>query len=188
MLSKKELQLQILETLISWEASISTPATPSWFRNRCLRAMGVTFEGDAWIGENTKFINPNRLKLGKQSCIGADSLLACFESVTIGDYFLSASGLYINSGSHDLETLKPSHAPIIIGDRVWCGMRVTICPGVMIGDDVVIGAGAVVTRSIPSGWLAVGIPAKPIREINREKQNIHWDFEQKVLQDKAKTP
>lgn len=173
MLSKKELYLQILETMISWEASISTPATSSWLRDRCLKAMGVTFIGDVWIGENTKFINPDRLTFGKQVCIGESSLLACYEPVVIGDRFLSATGLYINSGSHNLETLEPAHAPITIGDRVWCGMRVTICSGVTIGNDVVLGAGAVVTRSIPDGWLAAGVPAKPIRKICREEFDLY---------------
>lgn len=176
MLSKKELYLQILENLISWESSVSTPGTSSWLRKQCLQAMGVKLTGEAvWVGENTKFINPDRLTLGDNVCIGESSVLASYAPVSIGDNFLSGVGLYINSGSHDVDTLKPSHAPITIGDRVWCGMRVTICAGVTIGNDVVIGAGAVVTRSIPDGWLAVGVPAKPIRVLDRDDQDV-WSL------------
>jgi maltose O-acetyltransferase len=48
---------------------------------------------------------------------------------------------------------------------VWLGGGVVVCPGVTIGDDTVVGAGAVVTRDLPSGVVAVGVPARVIREI-----------------------
>ena len=55
--------------------------------------------------------------------------------------------------------------PITLGDNVWLGGGVIVCPGVTIGDDSVIGAGSVVTRDIPAGVIAVGNPARVIREI-----------------------
>lgn len=55
--------------------------------------------------------------------------------------------------------------PITIGDNVWLGGGVTVCPGVSIGDNSVIGAGAVVTRDIPANVVAVGNPARVIREL-----------------------
>jgi maltose O-acetyltransferase len=57
--------------------------------------------------------------------------------------------------------------PITVGDNVWLGGGVIVCPGVTIGDDSVIGAGSVVTRDIPAGSLAVGSPARVIRELPR---------------------
>jgi maltose O-acetyltransferase len=56
--------------------------------------------------------------------------------------------------------------PITIGDNVWLGGGVIVCPGVSIGDDSVIGAGSVVTRDIPSGVVAVGNPARVIRRVD----------------------
>lgn len=56
-------------------------------------------------------------------------------------------------------------AAITIGDNVWLGGGVIVCPGVCIGDDSVIGAGAVVTRDIPAGVVAVGNPARIIRAV-----------------------
>ncbi|MFE9646696.1 sugar O-acetyltransferase [Streptomyces sp. NPDC006365] len=53
--------------------------------------------------------------------------------------------------------------PITIGDNVWLGGGVIVCPGVTIGDNAVIGAGAVVTRDIPANVVAVGNPARPVR-------------------------
>ncbi len=58
-----------------------------------------------------------------------------------------------------------SAEPIIIEDNVWLASGVTVCQGVTIGHDSVVGAGAVVTRSIPPRSLAVGNPARVIREL-----------------------
>lgn len=55
--------------------------------------------------------------------------------------------------------------PIAIGNNVWLGGGVIVCPGVTIGDNSVIGAGAVVTRDVPANVLAVGNPARVLREI-----------------------
>jgi len=55
--------------------------------------------------------------------------------------------------------------PIIIGDGVWMGARVTVLKGVTIGEGAVIGAGSVVTRSIPARVLAAGVPAAVIRTL-----------------------
>ncbi len=55
--------------------------------------------------------------------------------------------------------------PVQIGNNCWFGASVTVCPGVKIGDDCVIGAGSVVTRDIPAGCFAAGVPCRVIREI-----------------------
>ena len=55
--------------------------------------------------------------------------------------------------------------PVHIGDNCWFGANVTVCPGVTVGDNCVIGAGSVVTRDIPAGSLAVGVPCRVVREI-----------------------
>ena len=56
--------------------------------------------------------------------------------------------------------------PITIGDNVWLGGGAIVCPGVTIGDDTVVGAGAVVTRDLPAGVVAVGNPARVLRELD----------------------
>jgi maltose O-acetyltransferase len=55
--------------------------------------------------------------------------------------------------------------PIVVEDDVWLGGGVIVTPGVTIGAESVVGAGSVVTTSIPSGVVAVGVPARVIREI-----------------------
>lgn len=56
--------------------------------------------------------------------------------------------------------------PITIGDNVWLGGGVIVCPGVTIGDNTVVGAGAVVVRDLPANVVAVGNPARIVREIS----------------------
>lgn len=54
--------------------------------------------------------------------------------------------------------------PIVIGDNVWLGGGVIVCPGVTIGENSVIGAGSVVTKDVPANVVAVGNPARVVRE------------------------
>ena len=56
-------------------------------------------------------------------------------------------------------------APVVIGNNVYIGMGAYIMPGVTIGSNVVIGANSVVTKNIPDGVVAVGVPCKPICSI-----------------------
>jgi len=55
--------------------------------------------------------------------------------------------------------------PVHIGNNCWFGASVTVCPGVTIGDNCVIGAGSVVTRDVPANSFAAGVPCRVIREI-----------------------
>jgi hypothetical protein len=55
--------------------------------------------------------------------------------------------------------------PIVIGDNVWLGGGVIVCPGVTIGADTVVGAGSVVVRDLPAGVVAVGSPARVVRAL-----------------------
>lgn len=58
--------------------------------------------------------------------------------------------------------------PVHIGNNCWFGASVTVCPGVTIGDNCVIGAGSVVTKNIPPNSFAAGVPCKVIREITEK--------------------
>jgi maltose O-acetyltransferase len=67
----------------------------------------------------------------------------------------------------DQRLQRPPSRPVIIEDDVWVGARVTILRGVTIGRQSVIGAGSVVTRDIPPGVVAAGVPARVIRPVIR---------------------
>ena len=63
--------------------------------------------------------------------------------------------------------------PVVIGNDCWFGANVVVCPGVTIGDRCVIGAGSVITRSVPSDSFAAGNPCRVIREITKADSLAH---------------
>ena len=96
-------------------------------------------------------------------------ILDCAE-VHIGDSVLCGPNVQIYTATHPMDpetrAAGPEFAkPIRIGNRVWLGGGVILCPGVSIGENSVIGAGAVVTKDIPANVFAAGNPCRVIRAI-----------------------
>lgn len=90
--------------------------------------------------------------------------------VKIGDNVFVGPNVGIYTPCHPIDakermTFKEWAEPVTIGDDVWLGGNVTILPGVSIGNNVVIGAGSVVTKDIPSNCVAVGNPCKPVKSL-----------------------
>lgn len=116
---------------------------------------------------------PFRCDYGSNIHLG-DNFFANFEliildvcEVRIGSNCLCGPRVSILTATHPIETATRSSGlefgqPVTIGDNVWIGAGAIINPGVTIGDDVVIGSGAVVTKDIPAGQVVGGVPAKPI--------------------------
>lgn len=128
------------------------------------------------IGESTAIRPPLYVDYGSNIHIGA----RCFANfgltaldvaeIIIGDDVQIGPHVQLLTPTHPIEP-EPRRAkweaakPIVIGDNVWLGGGVVVCPGVTIGDNTVVGAGAVVTRDLPANVLAVGNPARVVREI-----------------------
>ncbi len=174
MIDPRGIYIACLEQLLTLSAVVNGAATGSSIQVGLLRAMGVNVKGPVSFLTKASFVRPENLRLGRYMRVGRNARMVCWGEVTIGDDFLCSDRLVINSGTHDPETAKPILAPVHIGDRVWCGANVTICAGVTIGDDVVIGAGAVVVKDIPSGCVAAGVPCKPVRELRRTADTPLW--------------
>lgn len=90
--------------------------------------------------------------------------------MTIGAQCQIATNVQLLTATHPLDARTrrdrwESAEPIAIGDGVWLGGGVIVCPGVSIGENAVVGAGGVVVDDLPPGVLAVGNPARPIREL-----------------------
>lgn len=130
----------------------------------------------ASVGEDV-FIEPNfRCEVGRNITIGShayinfDCVMLDNGPITIGDHVWIAPmvGLFTVNHALDFEERKAGACrakPIVIGDGVWLGGHVTVLGGVAIGEGAVIGAGSVVTRDIPPHTIAVGNPARVVREI-----------------------
>jgi len=96
--------------------------------------------------------------------------LGAFGGIEIGTETIVGEKLTVHSDNHDFDDVSiairrqaTTELPVKIGARCWLGSNVTILGGVNIGDDCVIGAGAVVTQSFSAGSIIVGNPARQIR-------------------------
>lgn len=109
-----------------------------------------------------------RIALGEATYVNYGVSISAHQEVEVGAHCLIGNyTLIMDNDYHDMRdhlSLGPS-APIRIEDRVWLGARVTVLKGVRIGSGSVIGAGAVVTRDIPAGVFAAGVPARIVREL-----------------------
>ncbi|WAS90812.1 sugar O-acetyltransferase [Nannocystis punicea] len=110
------------------------------------------------------------ISAGDNFYMNFDGVILDCAPVTIGENVLCGPGVHIYAATHPLgpearSTGLESAQPVTIGDRVWLGGRVIVCPGVTIGDDSVIAAGSVVTRDVPAGVLAGGNPCRIIRPL-----------------------
>ncbi|GAB6902100.1 sugar O-acetyltransferase [Kineosporia succinea] len=128
------------------------------------------------IGEASEIRPPLHVDYGTNIRIGA----RCFANfgLTALDVATITIGDDVQIGPH-VQLLTPTHPvdpelrrakweaaePVVIGDNVWLGGGVVVCPGVTIGENTVVGAGSVVTRDLPANVVAVGSPARVIREL-----------------------
>jgi maltose O-acetyltransferase len=128
------------------------------------------------VGEGVHVRPPFRCEYGTRVSIGArtflnyDCLMLDVAPITIGSACQIGTRVQFLTATHPIDPEArrigwESGEPIAVGDNVWLGGGVILCPGVTIGDDTVVGAGAVVTRDLPSGVVAAGVPARVIREI-----------------------
>ena len=166
----------LLHFVAEIEALFGGPGRPLSWRRRELGVFGAKVGRELSIRRHFQIARYGSLSIGERAAFGDYTQLANYAAIEIGDDFLSAGNLIINTGTHDPRTLAPGANPVRIGHRVWCGIGVTVLGGVSIGDDVVIGAGAVVTRDIPSGSVAAGVPAKVIRHLDRTGVERLWSW------------
>ena len=95
----------------------------------------------------------------------------CFQDqggITLGDGCLIGHQVVIATLNHDLDPTRRGGmypAPVRLGKNVWVGAHATILPGVTVGDGAVIAAGAVVTKDVPAGVVAGGVPARVLKTI-----------------------
>jgi len=126
--------------------------------------MATVIERDVtlWLGADEK----SRIELGDRVYVGRNCYLGALEPLRIGDDTLIGAYSYIITANHasanpaiPVRQQGYTTQPVTIGRDVWIGAHVVILPGVTIGDQAIVGAGAVVTKSIPAGEIWAGVPA-----------------------------
>lgn len=126
-----------------------------------------------WIAKRFCFDNGKNIHIGNNFTANFNLTILDIKEVYIGDNVMIGPNTTITTVGHPLSPKdRRAHlaqgSEIRIGNDVWLGANVTILPGVTIGDNVVVGAGAVVTKDIPPNSLALGVPARVVKELKND--------------------
>lgn len=137
----------------------------------------LEFAGDNYVLQGSQLVvGPmSSIRLGSRTTVDRDVIIN--GDVRLGSDCLVAPRVFISSSTHsfdltgtrtirDLDTedrLESGVQAVVVGDNCWLGTGSVLLPGVQLGSNTVVGAGAVVTKSWPGGkQVLVGVPAKPI--------------------------
>lgn len=130
----------------------------------------------------------SHIEVGKNFFANYNCTILDVAKVRIGDNCQMAPNVAIYTAGHPIHPATRNTAyeygkEVTIGDNCWIGGNVVICPGVHIGDNVVIGAGSVVTKDIPDWSLAAGNPCKVLRRITDADKRLL--FRQEEIDEEA---
>mgnify|MGYP001439582093 CR=1 FL=1 len=166
----------------SWKRRLRDRITAMLFERSHRMTLRQAFTWKAWqvlsgsspgakwpIHPSSFVVHADRIKLGKGSRPGYSCgvYIQAVNGIEVGDYVGVAPGSSIISANHDpLNHMKHIPAPPIkLGNHVWICTRAVILPGVELGDNVVVAAGAVVNKSFPANVIVAGVPAKIVKTL-----------------------
>ena len=140
----------------------------------------------AEIGEDCYIETPFHANFGGKHVHFGKNIYANFNltlvddtHIYVGDYTQFGPNVVLATAGHPIcpelrEQLYQYNAPIRVGRNCWLGANVVVVPGVTIGDNVVVGAGSVVTRDLPDNVVAVGNPCRILREVNDRDREYYF--------------
>lgn len=139
-------------------------------RDALLRELLGSVGDGVQIRPNVRFDYGYNTHIGAGTFVNFDCVFLDVVEIRIGTNCQIATKVQLLTAEHPIDPGPrrdqwESARPITIGDNVWLGGGVIVGPGVTIGDNTVVGAGAVVTRDLPANVVAVGVPARVLREI-----------------------
>lgn len=172
--------MQLIKKMMSMFLRWANDYNAEWLRTKhhfpaSVSFYNASFDGTVIIGENTYINDYSRIDSGENS------------KVTIGRNCAIGRFVHITSKTHDLTqpttdidrpVLKTTEADVLIGNCVWIGDKVTVLPGVTIGDYAVIAAHCVVNKNVQPFEIVGGIPMRHIRfnteheKFDSQKNNV----------------
>lgn len=138
------------------------------------------------IGDNCYIEPPFHSNFGGRHCHFGNNVYANFNltmvddtHIYVGDNTMFGPNVTVATAGHPIiPELRAKgyqyNAPVHIGKNCWLGAGVIVLPGITIGDNVVVGAGSIVTKDIPSNAVAVGNPCKVLREVNERDREYYF--------------
>jgi lipopolysaccharide O-acetyltransferase len=134
----------------------------------------------SWIGalqEYSGFLYSPQILIGDNVNIGNFACITAIDKITIGDNCLISEHVYMSDHAHGLKASKDipiveqplySKGEVIIGNNCFIGLRVSILPGVQLGEHCIVGAHSLVNNSFPAYSMIAGSPAKLIKKYSFE--------------------
>lgn len=142
----------------------------------------VVLEDNVWVFGALQSQHHGKIYMGKYAKLGVDCKIQSVDSIYIGDYTAIADGVIVSDNNNhpinpdfrkymrttsaidDSRHWKHSaHAPIVIGKNCWIGLNVRIQKGVVLGDNCIVAANSVVTKSAPANCILAGNPARIVK-------------------------
>lgn len=129
------------------------------------------------IFSSCTFVGFGGLHIGEGSFVNRDCYFESIDEISIGRGVAIGMQVMFVTSTHPIDAngrFDPvaKGRPIRVGDNCWLGARVTILPGVTIGDDVIVASGAVVTKDCAPGGLYAGVPAVRIRDLRPDPPHV----------------
>jgi putative colanic acid biosynthesis acetyltransferase WcaF len=142
-----------------------SPRNLHGWRNLLLRAFGASLHPTARVYRTARIWAPWNLRMDAQSCIADDVDVYCTSQISIGEFSTVSQYSYLCGATHDFDDVRHPlvSKPISIGRRCWIAADVFVAPGVNIADGVVVGARSGVFNDLPAWSVAIGTPAKVVR-------------------------
>jgi acetyltransferase-like isoleucine patch superfamily enzyme len=178
-----------LEPVLGERAAISANRIRGFFQEKRWNAKRIR------LGRNVRFVGIQKIKLGNNVSIGDGVLLSawgrygeivvgegthidCYTvlyghgglrigegcAISGGTLFYSQTSGFKEGSTETIDTFGTKYSSVRVGDDVWIGAGAIILPGVAIESHAVVGAGAVVTRNVPEWAVVAGVPARIIRD------------------------
>jgi maltose O-acetyltransferase len=151
-------------------ARFNRSAPGAWDERDALLHETLRHVGEGVVVRPPFFCEYGAISIGDRTFVNVEAVMLDVAPVTIGAACQIATRVQLLTATHPIDpearrTGWEYAEPVTIADNVWLGGGVIICPGVTIGQDTVVGAGAVVTKDLPAGVVAAGVPARVLREI-----------------------
>jgi maltose O-acetyltransferase len=149
----------------------AAPAADAALRDQLLRELLGEVGDEVVVLPTFRCDYGTHITLGAGTFVNYDCVMLDVAPITVGAACQLATRVQLLTATHPIDP-EPRRLgweagePIAVGDNVWLGGGAIVCPGVTIGNDTVVGAGAVVTRDLPAGVVATGVPARVQREID----------------------
>src|SRR5574344_717922 len=163
-LPKEDKNQMILDEQNLFRLNMSMPFTEEYSEN--LNKIFPNAGENFYLKTPLQGVHFDKVKIGNNVAIMSNCLMMSSGGITIEDDTMIAANVQLISNNHDLDN-RPiiTCLPIHIKKNCWIGAGATILRGITIGENSVVGAGAIVTKDVPANVIVAGNPAKIIKKI-----------------------